>query len=66
MSKEITFILEPDRGKLATEVSGISPDVLTDLRDDLGASQNVNCGISPSGSIGFIIIRSSMGLVEEA
>jgi anaerobic ribonucleoside-triphosphate reductase activating protein len=44
MSKEITFILEPDRGKLATEVSGISPDVLTDLRDDLGASQNVNCG----------------------
>lgn len=44
MSKEITFILEPERGKLATEVSGISPDLLTDLRDDLGTSQNVNCG----------------------
>lgn len=44
MSKEITFILEPDNGKLTTEVSGISTDELTDLRDDLGTSQNVNCG----------------------
>lgn len=49
MSKEITFILEPDRGKLTTEVSGISTDVLTDLRKDLGLSQNVNCG-KPSKS----------------
>ena len=44
MSKEITFILEPDSGKLTTEVSGISIEVLTNLRDDLGTSQNVNCG----------------------
>ena len=44
MSKEITFILEPDDGKLTTEVSGLSTDVLTDLRDDLGTSLNVNCG----------------------
>jgi len=44
MSKEITFILEPDNGKITTEVSGISTDVLTDLRYDLGTSQNVNCG----------------------
>lgn len=44
MSKEITFILEPDSGKLTTEVSGISTDELTDLRVDLGTSQNVNCG----------------------
>jgi len=44
MSKEITFILEPDSGKLTTEVSGISVAVLTGLRDDLGTSQNVNCG----------------------
>lgn len=44
MSTEITFILEPDKGKLTTEVSGISTDVLTELRDNLGTSQNVNCG----------------------
>jgi anaerobic ribonucleoside-triphosphate reductase activating protein len=44
MSKEITFILEPDTGKLTTEVSGMSTAELTDLRDDLGTSQNVNCG----------------------
>lgn len=44
MSKEITFILEPDRGKLTTEVSGISTEELNDLRADLGTSQNVNCG----------------------
>lgn len=55
MSKEITFILEPDCGKLTTEVSGISIDVLTDLRGNLGPSQNVNCGkpsISESGFSG--------------
>ncbi len=44
MSKEITFILEPDSGKLTTEVSGVSNAVLTDLRDECGTSQNVNCG----------------------
>lgn len=44
MSKEITFILEPDRGKLTTEVSTISKALLNDLRDDLGTSQDVNCG----------------------
>ncbi|QQS33552.1 MAG: 4Fe-4S cluster-binding domain-containing protein [Acidobacteriota bacterium] len=49
MSKEITFLLEPDCGKLTIEVSGISPDALTALRDDLGSSHNVNCG-KPSKS----------------
>ncbi len=44
MRREITFILEPDSGNLTTEVSGMSTAVLTDLRDDLGTSQNVNCG----------------------
>ena len=44
MSNEITFILEPDSGKLTTEVSGISNAVLTDLRSDLRTAQNVNCG----------------------
>lgn len=44
MSTEITFILEPDTGKLTTEVSGISTDALTELRDSLGTSQSVNCG----------------------
>lgn len=43
MSKEIMFILEPDNGKLTTEVSSVSTEVLTDLIDDLGTSQNVNC-----------------------
>ncbi len=44
MKNEITFILEHDNGKLTTEVSGIPTDLLIDLRDDLGTSQNLNCG----------------------
>jgi len=44
MSNKITFILEPDSGKLTAEVSCISADLLIDLRDDLGTSQNLNCG----------------------
>ena len=44
MKNEITFILEHDNGKLTTEVSGISTDLLIDLRDDIGTSQNLNCG----------------------
>lgn len=44
MSNKITFILEPDSGKLTAEVSGIPADQLIDLRDDLGTSQNLNCG----------------------
>ena len=49
MSKEITFILEPDTGKLTAEVSGIPADILIDLRDDLGTSQNLNCGKPTEG-----------------
>lgn len=44
MKNEITFILEHDNRKLTTEVSGIPVDLLIDLRDDLGTSQNLNCG----------------------
>lgn len=44
MSGEITLILESDNRKLTTEVSGIHGDLLTGLSDDLGTSQNVNCG----------------------
>jgi len=44
MDKEITFILEPDNGKMTAEVSAISRELLTDLRGDLGASKKVNCG----------------------
>lgn len=44
MKNEITFILEHDNGKLTTEVSGIPTDLLIDLKDDLGTSQNLNCG----------------------
>lgn len=43
MSKELTFILEPDNGKVTTEVSGMPAEMLTEIRRDLGASQNVNC-----------------------
>lgn len=44
MSKHITFILEPDKGKFTAEVSGLSPDALSALKSDLGSSQQVNCG----------------------
>jgi len=43
MDKEITFILEPDNGKMTAEVSAISRELLTDLSGDLGASKKVNC-----------------------
>lgn len=49
MSNKITFILEPDSGKLTAEVSGIPADILIDLRDDLGTSQNLNCGKPTEG-----------------
>lgn len=49
MSNEITFILEPDTGKLTAEISGIPTDILIDLRDDLGTSQNLNCGKPTEG-----------------
>lgn len=44
MKNEITFILEYDNSNLTTEVSGIPADLLIDLKDDLGTSQNLNCG----------------------
>lgn len=44
MRNEITFILEDDNRKLTTEVSGISTNLLIDLRNDFGPSQNLNCG----------------------
>lgn len=44
MSKHITFILEQDKGKFTAEVSGLSPRALSDLKSDLGSSQQVNCG----------------------
>ncbi len=44
MSKQITFILEPDNGKFTAEVSGLSTHVLSALKSDLGSSQQVNCG----------------------
>ncbi|MGH9948890.1 MAG: 4Fe-4S cluster-binding domain-containing protein [Pyrinomonadaceae bacterium] len=43
MSNEITLILESDSGKLTTEVSGISNNVIADLKADLGTAQNINC-----------------------
>ncbi|MBK9767002.1 MAG: 4Fe-4S cluster-binding domain-containing protein [Chloracidobacterium sp.] len=44
MSKELTFILEPDRGKLTIEVGGVSTDDLADLRANFDSPHNVNCG----------------------
>lgn len=44
MSKEITFILEPDIGKLTSEASGCSTETLAELCNSLGTSRNVNCG----------------------
>lgn len=44
MDNKITFLLETDNGKVTTEVSGISAQTLTGLRNDLGEAVNVNCG----------------------
>ena len=47
MNKEITLVLEPDKGKLTAEVSEISNAEMAMLRDDLGGSYDVNCGKPP-------------------
>lgn len=44
MSKGITFILEPDVGKLTTEATECTTETLADLRSSLGPSRQVNCG----------------------
>lgn len=44
MSKELTFIIEPNRGKLTIEVGGVSTDDLADLRANFDSPHNVNCG----------------------
>lgn len=51
MSGEITLILESDNGNLTTEVSGINTALLTELQEDLGKSENVNCGKPPHGRV---------------
>lgn len=44
MSKEVTFILDPELGKLTIEVGGVSTDDLADLRANFDSPHNVNCG----------------------
>ncbi len=44
MKNEITFIVEPDAGKLTVEVSGLPIHGITQLEKDWGKATRVNCG----------------------
>lgn len=44
MKNEITFIVEPDAGKLTVEVSGFPSDRITEFERDYGKPTGVNCG----------------------
>lgn len=44
MNKELTYILEPDCGKLTIEVGGVSKDDLAALRANFDSPHKVNCG----------------------
>lgn len=44
MKNEITFIVEPDAGKVTVEVSGLQIHGITELEKDCGKATRVNCG----------------------
>ncbi len=48
MKNEITFIVEPDTGKVTLEVSGAPKRVIAEFERDCGKATDVNCG-KPSG-----------------
>lgn len=44
MRREIVFVLEPDAGRVTVESSQVSSRLAGELKRDLGAGKNVNCG----------------------
>ncbi len=50
MTNEITFIIEPDAGKLTVEVSNVPSRMIADFENDCGKATGVNCGRPPSKS----------------
>lgn len=48
MKNEITFIVEPDRGRVTLEISGAPKRVIAEFERDCGKATEVNCG-KPSG-----------------
>ncbi len=48
MKNEVTFIVEPDTGKVTLEVSGAPKRVIAEFERDCGKATEVNCG-KPSG-----------------
>ena len=57
MKSEITFIVEPDSGKLTVEVSNVPTRMIADLESDCGKATGVNCG-RPSEK--FVTIQHSV------
>lgn len=44
MNKELTFIVEPDVGRVTVEISKAPTRAIADAQKDLGNASNVNCG----------------------
>ncbi|MBE7516076.1 MAG: radical SAM protein [Chloracidobacterium sp.] len=44
MKNAVTFIVEPDTGKVTVEVSGVSNRTVRQLETDIGTGKSVNCG----------------------
>ena len=44
MNNELTFVVEPDSGRVTVEISNAPKSALDDLQKDLGNSTKANCG----------------------
>jgi anaerobic ribonucleoside-triphosphate reductase activating protein len=44
VNKELVFVIEPDVGRITVEISKTPANIVDELREDLGAHINVNCG----------------------
>jgi anaerobic ribonucleoside-triphosphate reductase activating protein len=56
MSAELTFILEPDSGRVTVEASQAEGGIAQELKNDLGKGTNINCG-RPKPAINFTQIE---------
>ncbi len=56
MSAEITFILEPDSGRVTIEASQASGGIAQQLKNDLGNGTNINCA-RPKPAYNFTQIK---------
>ena len=60
MNNELTFVLEPDVGRVTVEISQAPPQVISDLTRDLGNGANLNCAKPSENS------RQNLPILQQA